>query len=83
MELRPEEIDAVIVKESRSATNEPSGRYGTVLQMNGIAAIYGLNKYMAGEDVAFSDDVYGMALNLEEDNIAAVILGSDTTIKRR
>ncbi len=83
MELRPEEISAVIRERIKNYTDELQvEEYGTVLQIgDGIARIYGLDKCMAGEVLRFSDDVYGMALNLEEDNIAAVILGSDTTIK--
>lgn len=83
MELRPEEISAVIRERIKNYTDELQvEEYGTVLQIgDGIARIYGLDKCMVGEVLRFSEDVYGMALNLEEDNIAAVILGSDTTIK--
>ncbi len=83
MELRPEEISAVIRERIKNYKSELEiEEYGTVLQIgDGIARVYGLSRCMAGELLRFSDDVYGMALNLEEDNIAAVILGSDTNIK--
>ncbi|GIX45803.1 MAG: ATP synthase subunit alpha [Candidatus Tectimicrobiota bacterium] len=48
---------------------------------DGIARIYGLEKCMAGELLLFPHDIYGMALNLEEDNVGAVLLGEDTEIK--
>ena len=55
---------------------------GSVITVgDGIARIYGLEKCMAGELLEFPHDIYGMALNLEEDNVGAVLLGSDTEIK--
>ena len=55
---------------------------GTVITVgDGIARIYGLDKCMAGELLLFPRDIYGMALNLEEDNVGAVLLGADTDIK--
>jgi F-type H+-transporting ATPase subunit alpha len=48
---------------------------------DGIAHIYGLEKCLAGELLQFPHDIYGMAFNLEEDNVGAVLLGSDTEIK--
>jgi len=48
---------------------------------DGIARIYGLEGAMAGELLQFPGDVYGLVLNLEEDNVGAVLLGSDTLIK--
>ena len=48
---------------------------------DGIARIYGLERCLAGELLQFPHDIYGMALNLEEDNVGAVLLGSDTEIK--
>jgi F-type H+-transporting ATPase subunit alpha len=55
---------------------------GTVISVgDGIARIYGLEKCMAGELLLFPHDIYGMALNLEEDNVGAVLLGEDTEIK--
>lgn len=55
---------------------------GTVLQVgDGIARVYGLEKCMAGELLEFPGNIYGMALNLEEENIGCVLLGSDQNIK--
>lgn len=55
---------------------------GTVLEVgDGIAHIYGLDKAMAGELLELPHDVYGLAMNLEEDNVGAVLLGNDELIK--
>src|SRR5467141_813115 len=55
---------------------------GRVIEVgDGIARIYGLEKALAGELLQFPGDVYGLVLNLEEDNVGAVLLGSDTLIK--
>ena len=55
---------------------------GTVLEVgDGIARIYGLEKAMMGELLEFPNQVYGMALNLEEDNVGCVLFGSETLIK--
>ncbi len=55
---------------------------GSVINVgDGIARIYGLEKCMAGELLLFPHDIYGMALNLEEDNVGAVLLGEGTEIK--
>src|SRR6266480_2124894 len=55
---------------------------GTVMSIgDGIARVYGLEKCMAGELLTFPHDIYGLALNLEEDNVGSVLLGSDTEIK--
>ncbi len=55
---------------------------GTVIQVgDGIARVHGLEGCMAGELIEFPGEVYGMALNLEEDNVGCVLLGSDKGIK--
>jgi len=55
---------------------------GSVISVgDGIARIYGLERCMAGELLLFPHDIYGMALNLEEDNVGAVLLGEGTGIK--
>ncbi|MBI3988497.1 MAG: F0F1 ATP synthase subunit alpha [candidate division NC10 bacterium] len=55
---------------------------GTVVEVgDGIARIYGLENAMAGELLAFPHDIYGIVLNLEEDNVGAVLMGEDTHIK--
>ena len=83
MNLRPEEISAVIKEQIKNYQSQVEvSNYGTVLQVgDGIARIYGLENCMAGELLEFPGDIYGMALNLEEDNVGAVILDSDITIK--
>lgn len=83
MNLKPEEISAVIREQIKRYKNElEMSDFGTVLQVgDGIARIYGLEKCMAGELLEFPGETYGLALNLEEDNVGAVILGSDKAIK--
>ena len=83
MGIRPEEVTSILAKElegfERTIDKES---VGTVLQVgDGIARVYGLMDAMVGELLAFPGDVMGIALNLEEDNIGAVILGSDEHIK--
>lgn len=83
MNLRPEEISAVIKEQIKNYENRMEiAEFGTVIQVgDGIARVYGLEKCMAGELLEFPGETYGMALNLEEDNVGAVILGSDKEIK--
>lgn len=83
MKLRPEEISEIIKEQIKNYKNETEvSNYGTVIQVgDGIARVYGLDNCMAGELLEFPGEVYGMALNLEEDNVGAVIMGSDTEIK--
>ena len=81
--IRPEEISSVIQKEIQSfQTDLKMESVGVVLQVgDGIARVYGLEKAMAGELIEFPGGVFGMALNLEEDSVGCVILGSDRGIK--
>ena len=83
MNLRPEEISSVIKEQIKQYKNQLNvSDFGTVIQVgDGIARVYGLENCMAGELLEFPGDTYGMALNLEEDNVGAVILGSDRDIK--
>ncbi|WP_058486016.1 F0F1 ATP synthase subunit alpha [Defluviitalea phaphyphila] len=83
MNLKPEEISAVIKQQIKNyQTNLEVADVGTVIQVgDGIARIHGLEKAMAGELLEFPNGVYGMVLNLEEDNIGVVLLGSDEKIK--
>ena len=83
MNLRPEEISSVIKEQIKNYKGKLDvSDFGTVIQVgDGIARVYGLDNCMAGELVQFNDDVYGMAQNLEEDNVGVVILGSDRNIK--
>ena len=82
MNLRPEEISSVIKEQIKnySAKLEVSD-VGTVIQVaDGIARIHGLEKAMQGELLEFPGEVYGMVLNLEEDNVGAVLLGDSKSI---
>lgn len=78
MNLRPEEISSVIKEQiARYASRLEVSDVGTVIQVaDGIARIHGLENAMQGELLAFPGDVYGMVLNLEEDNVGAVLLGA-------
>ncbi len=83
MNLKPEEISAVIKEQIKNYKSELEiSNFGTVIQVgDGIARVYGLENCMAGELLEFPGEIYGMALNLEEDNVGAVIMGSDREIK--
>ena len=82
MNLKPDEISNLIKEQIKNYTKQMDiSDYGTVMQVgDGIARVYGLKKCMSGELLEFPNKVYGMALNLEEDNVGAVILGSDREI---
>jgi F-type H+-transporting ATPase subunit alpha len=82
MALNPEEVSSVLKRElEKYDTKLEMESVGTVLQVgDGIARIWGLEDVQAGELVEFPGDIIGMVLNLEEDNVGAVIFGSDTTI---
>ena len=83
MDLRPEEISELIKEQIRHYEDKiESNDVGTVITVgDGIALIQGLEKAMASELLLFPGNVYGMVLNLEEDHVGAVLLGSDTQIK--
>ena len=82
MNLRPEEISSVIKEQIKKyKTDLEVADVGTVIQVaDGIARIHGLENAMAGELLEFPGDVYGMVLNLEQDNVGAVLMGSDENI---
>ncbi len=82
MNLRPEEISSVIKEQiKRYADTLEVSDVGTVIQVaDGIARVHGLENAMQGELLEFPGDVYGMVLNLEEDNVGAVLLGSAKNI---
>ena len=82
MNLRPEEISSVIKEQiKRYASELEVSDVGTVIQVaDGIARIHGLENAMQGELLEFPGEVYGMVLNLEEDNVGAVLLGADKNI---
>ena len=83
MELRPEEISSIIKEQIKKYEKKLDlVDVGTILQVgDGIARLHGLEGCMAGELIEFPDGVFGMVLNLEEDNVGCVLLGSDKNIK--
>lgn len=83
MILRPEEVSSIIKKQIENYENkEKIDDVGYVLQAgDGIARIYGLEKCMYGELLEFESGVYGMAMNLEEDNIGSVLFGEGLDVK--
>ena len=82
MNLRPEEISSVIKEQiKRYASHLEVSDVGTVIQVaDGIVRIHGLQKAMQGELLEFPGGVYGMVMNLEEDNVGAVLLGDERNI---
>ena len=82
MNLRPEEISAVIKEQIEKYSDKLDvSNVGTVIQVaDGIARIHGLDKAMQGELLEFPGGVYGMVMNLEEDNVGAVLLGEQKNI---
>ena len=82
MNLRPEEISSVIKEQIKQYKSELEvSDVGTVIQVaDGIARVHGLAKAMQGELLEFPGDVYGMVLNLEEDNVGVVLLGDNKSI---
>ncbi|MGY2976485.1 F0F1 ATP synthase subunit alpha [Thermostichus sp. MS-CIW-37] len=81
--IRPDEISTIIKQQIEQYNQEMQvSNVGTVLQVgDGIARIYGLDKVMANELLEFEDGTTGIALNLEEDNIGAVLIGSGRNIQ--
>lgn len=82
MNLKPEEISSVIKEQmKRYAAQLEVADVGTVIQVaDGIARIHGLENAMQGELLEFPGEVYGMVMNLEEDNVGCVLLGSSKNI---
>ena len=83
MQLKPEEISKLIKEQIKNYENKISqADTGTVIMIgDGIARASGLDKCMANELLRFSNGEYGMALNLEENSVAIVMLGSDEGIR--
>jgi F-type H+-transporting ATPase subunit alpha len=83
MDIQPAEISAILKREIENFGAEAEvSEVGQVLSVgDGIARIYGLDNVQAGEMVEFPGGIKGMALNLESDNVGAVIFGNDSTIK--
>ncbi len=82
-DVRPDEISAILRKQLSGFESEIDiYDAGTVLQVgDGIARIYGLTKVMMSELIEFPNDVFGMVLNLEEDNVGCVLFGDSTLVK--
>ena len=83
MKTNPEEITAIIKDQIKNYDVDLNvDDVGSVIEIgDGIAHIHGLDKAMAGELLDFGNDIYGLVLNLEQDNVGAVILGGETKIK--
>jgi len=83
VDVRPEEISQILKQQISGFDNTAElEEYGTVLQVgDGIARVYGLNNVQAGELVEFESGVQAIALNLEEDNVGVVLMGSGAGIK--
>src|SRR3972149_7611794 len=81
--IRADEISEIIKRQIQGYEADIDLKeMGRVIQVgDGIARIYGLDRAMAGELLAVPGGVFGMVLNLEEDNVGAVLLGEDTQIK--
>jgi F-type H+/Na+-transporting ATPase subunit alpha len=82
VEIRPDEVSAIIREQLSNFKSETElQEVGTVLQVgDGIARIYGLTKVQSGELVEFTNGTEAIVLNLEEDNVGAVLLGSSDKI---
>jgi F-type H+-transporting ATPase subunit alpha len=82
-EIRPEEVSAILREQlAQSKTDAQLEEIGTVLTVgDGVARIYGLTKAQAGELLQFENGLRAMALNLEEDNVGAVLLGESKEIR--
>ena len=82
MNLKPEEISSVIKEQIKNYSKKlETSEVGTVIQVaDGIARVHGLENAMQGELLEFPGDVYGMVMNLEEDNVGAVLLSANKNI---
>ncbi len=82
-EVKPEEVSAILRKQlSGFEKEEDIYEVGTVLQVgDGVAKVYGLTKVMAAELVEFPNNLFGMVLNLEEDNVGVILFGDDRLVK--
>ena len=83
MKINSSEISALIKKQIKDFSHKvESDDVGTVITIgDGVALVYGLDKAMLGELVLFPNDVYGMVMNLEEENVGCVLLGNADSIK--
>lgn len=83
MNIKPEEITSIIKREiQRYEKKIKTVDSGTIIQIgDGISRVYGLDECMEGELLEFPNNIYGMALNLEQDNVGCVLLGPEKNIK--
>ena len=83
VEVRPDEVSAILREQlSNFRTEAELEEVGTVLQVgDGVARVYGLSKAQAGELLEFPNGLIGLVLNLEEDNVGAVLLGDFNHVK--
>lgn len=83
VDVRPDEISAILRRQISGFEQEADiYEVGTVLQVgDGVARVYGLTKVMASELVEFQNGVYGMVMNLEEDNVGVILFGDETLVK--
>ena len=83
MQIRAEEISAIIKEKIKGFDKQVDVKEtGSVIQVgDGIAKVYGLDGAMAGEMLEFPGGLYGIALNLEEDNVGAVLMGDSVGVK--
>ncbi len=82
-EVKPEEVSAILRRQLTGFEKEVDiYEVGTVLQVgDGVARVYGLRKAMAAELVEFPNNLFGMVLNLEEDNVGVILFGDDRLVK--
>ena len=83
VKIKPDEISSIIKQQIEQYQQEVKAvNVGTVFQVgDGIARIYGLSNVQSGELIEFENGVQGIALNLEEDNVGAVLLGRSSGVK--
>ena len=83
MQIKAEEISSIIKEKIKGFDKQVDVKEtGSVIQVgDGIAKVYGLDGAMAGEMLEFPGGLYGIALNLEEDNVGAVLMGDDVGVK--
>ncbi len=83
MDLRPSEVSSIIERELANYRSSVKAEgVGTVLQVgDGVARVHGIEQCMVSEILEFPNNVFGMALNLEQDNVGAILFGSDQLVK--
>ena len=83
MKIQPDEISSILQSKIDDFKFEiDTAETGRVLQVgDGIARVFGLSNVMASEMVLFPNDIYGMTLNLEEDNVGCILFGEANLVK--